>query len=164
MRTPVLLVSLSAYKSTMLAVINLQESDGVAQECDGVAQSSPSRTETKHPLSLLAAQYAHAVRNVLPGEQLRGHNGDVRHMRQISDRLDTVDPQPQNRSTSEAVQDQHLQSEQATEEKAILAEAARVKAKFAYIDSKTEVVLRFDFMKESDTKARELQAESMRCV
>ena len=139
-------------------------------EADGVAESLQSRSELRQPLSRLAAQYAQAVRSVLPGDPLREHTGDVRHMRQTSDQLQAVDSAPHSHcpSTSEAaaLPDQHTQRARlrASKEDAIIAEAARVKAKFASVDAKKEVVLRFDFMNESDTKAREVQADNMHCV
>lgn len=139
----------------------------VQQAPHGAAQNLQSRVENRYPLSLKAAQYAHAVRNVLPGHPLREHdnkhNGDVRQMHQTSDRHIAVgtDAHVQHRSTSKAaaLPDPCAQCERSSKEKAIVAEAARVKANFASVDAKTEVVLRFDFMNESDTKARGLQAE-----
>ena len=142
----------------------------VQPEADGVAQSVQSRSETRKPLSRLAAQYAHAVRSVLPGDPLweQEHHGDVRHMRQTSEHSVGSDPHLQRPSTSEAAalpdQDTQCARSRASTEDAIIAEAARVKAKFASVDAKKEVVLRFDFMNESDTKARELQAKSLQCM
>ena len=133
----------------------------VQPDADGVAQSLQSRADTRKPLSRLAAQYAQAVRSVLPGDPLGEHDGDVRHMRQTSGQLHAVgsDPHLQSRSTSGAAtlpdQDTQCARPRASKEDAIIAEAARVKAKFASVDAKKEVVLRFDFMNESDTKARQ---------
>ena len=119
----------------------------VEPESDGLAENLQSSSDAKNPLSLLAAQNAHAVRNVLPGDPLREQDGHVQHMRQTTDPLDT---QPRQWT------DPHFPDRRAQEE-AIVAEAARVKTKFASIDAKTDVVLRFDFMNEKDTKARKLQ-------
>ena len=120
----------------------------VEPESDGLAESLQSSSDAKNPLSLLAAQYAHALRDVLPGDPLQEQDGHVQHIRQTTDPLDT---QP-GHWTDPHLPDRH------TEEEAIVAEAARVKTKFASIDAKRDVVLRFDFMNEQDTKARKLQS------
>ena len=110
-----------------------------------------------------AAQYAHAVRNVFRGDPLQEQGGHVRHSVNPFDIQpgQCPDPQVHARLTSEAaaLPAQGVHSEPASEDQAVDAEAARVTAKFASVDAKTDVVLRFDFMNESDTKAREPQAE-----
>ena len=123
-------------------------------ESDGLADCLQSSSEAKNPLSLLAAQYAHAVRNVFPGDPPLEQDGHVQHMRQTTDGLDT---QPGQRTDSHC-------PDCRTEEEAIIAEAARVKTSFAFIDAKTDVVLRFDFMNEKDTKARKLQVTGRHCT
>lgn len=145
------------------------KSDLEAQpESDGVAEKFQGSKEPRNPLSHLAAQFTHAVRNVFPGEQLREQDGHVQRTRQAADRVDIqpeqcTDPQfPVLTSEAAALQDESAQSEWSGEHEAIVAEAARVKAKFASLDAKTEVVLRFDFMNETDTKARDLQLTSYR--
>lgn len=133
-------------------------------ESDGLAESFQNSKEPRNPLSHLAAQCTHAVRNVFPGEPLREQDGHVQCTRQAVDRLDA---QPEQRTdphvpvgvTSKAAALQ-VEGVQSGEEEAIVAEAAKVKAKFASLDAKTEVVLRFDFMNETDTKATELQLTS----
>lgn len=50
--------------------------------------------------------------------------------------------------------DQVSQSGSCDSNAAVRAEAVRVKAKFAYIDASNDVVLRFDFMNESDTRVK----------
>ena len=135
-------------------------------DLDGVADNSESSKEPRNPLSLLAAQCTHAVRNVFPCEPLREQAGHVQRTRQAADRLDaqpepSTDPHVPVGLTSKAasLQDESVQS---AKQEAIVAEAARVKAKFGKIDAKTDVVLRFDFMNEFDTKAGELQLASYR--
>ena len=123
-------------------------------ESDGLAETLQSGSQAKNPLSLLATQYAHAVRNVFPGHPLRAQDGHVQHMRQT---VDPLDIQP-GQSTAP-----HF-PERFTEEEAIVAEAARVKTKFASVDAKTDVVLRFDFMNEKDTKARKLSVKRRHCA
>ena len=121
----------------------------VQPELDGLAESLQSSSEPRNPLSLLAAQYAHAVRTVFPGDPpLQEQDGHVQHVRQTTDALDT----------------QPARSDARPEEEAIVAEAARVKTKFASIDAATDVVLRFDFMNEKDTKARKLQVAGRHCA
>ena len=143
------------------------KSDLEAQpDSDGVADSFESSKEPRNPLSLLAAQCTHAVRNVFPGEPLREQDGHVQRTRQAADPSDaqaepSIDPHVPVGVTSEAaaLQEEGAQSGQ---QEAIVAEAARVKAKFGRIDAKTEVVLRFDFMNETDTKVGEVQLASYR--
>lgn len=127
----------------------------VLPESDGLSESCHSSFEAINSLSLLAAQYAHAVRNVFIGNPpLREQNGHVQHMRQTTDALDT---QPGQWTTP------HF-PDRLTEQEAIVAEAARVKTKFATVDAKTDVVLRFEFMNEKDTKARKLHLNISHCT
>ena len=138
----------------------LAESDPEAQpDSDGKADTLETRKESRNPLSHLAAQCTHAVRTVFPSEPLRGQDGYVQRTRQAADRLDTqpepsTDPHVPVLTDAAALQDESVLPDWSGEEEAIVAEAARVKAKFASIDAQTEVVLRFDFMNEIDTKAR----------
>ena len=125
-------------------------------DLDGVLKGFRNSKEPRNPLS---AQCTHAVRNVVPGEPLREQDGHVQRTRQAVDRVDTqpeqcTDPRCRVLSDAAALQDEGVQPDCSGEEEAIVAEAARVKAKFASIDAKTDVVLRFDFMNETDTKAR----------
>ena len=134
--------------------MHAKASPKVQPELDGLAERLQSSSEAKNPLTLLATQYAHAVRNVLPGDPLREQDGHVQYMRQTTDLLDT---RPGQRT------DPHF-PDRLTKDEAIVAEAARVKTKFASVDAKTDVVLRFDFMNEKDTKARKLQDTGRHCT
>ena len=141
------------------------ESPSVEQESDGLAEAV-TRSTRQHgwnSLSVLAAEYARAVLDAFHGNRLDDQAGLVQHesqrceqlVSQSSERVDLSCPsigdipasldRPKSStarnpldSTSDLVRD----------------EAARVRTKFAKVDASTEVVLRFDFMQEYDSKVR----------
>ena len=137
------------------------ESDGLAE---AVARSNRQHgTGTWNSLSVLASEYAHAVIDAVPGDRLGDRKGKVKHKWQSVERLDsqsTTQSDPHSRTSRDlpvvrTVHETHASSRQdpmADSGDVVRNEAARVKAKFASVDASTEVVLRFDFMDEHDTR------------
>ncbi len=135
----------------------------IAHDLDGL-QGSPTEASNTHGFSTwsnlpsLAFEYAYAVRNAFPGDQLRGQDGFVQHESQAAVGHDAgsvtcVDPGSQGeveREHSTSVQ-QRPSSE--LDESCVRAEAARVEAKFVYnVDTASEIVMRLDFMNNYDTR------------
>ena len=137
------------------------ESDGLAE---AIARSNRQHgTGTWNSLSVLASGYAHAVIDAVPGDRLGDRKGKVEHKWQSVERLDsqsTTQSDPNSRTSRDlpvvkTVHETHASSRQdpmADSGDVVRNEAARVKAKFASVDASTEVVLRFDFMDEHDTR------------
>ena len=137
------------------------ESDGLAE---AVARSNRQHgTGTWNSLSVLASEYAHAVLDAVPGDRVGGRKGHVEHEWQPVERLDsqsTTQSDPNSRTgpvlpVVNSVHETHASSRQdslADSGDVVRNEAARVKAKFASIDASTEVVVRFDFLNEYDTR------------
>lgn len=137
------------------------ESDGLAE---AVARSNRQHgTGTWNSLSVLACEYAHAVLDAVPGDRVGDRKGKVEHKWQSVERLDsqsTTQSDPHSRTSRDlpVVRAMHEtkaishQDPMADSNDVVRNEAARVKAKFASVDASTEVVLRFDFMNEYDTR------------
>lgn len=136
------------------------ESDGLAE---AVARSNRSHgTGAWNSLSVLASEYAHAVLDAVPGDRVGDRKGTVEHEWQSVERLDSQSTQsdPNSRTSRDLPVVRTVHETKATSRQDPMAdssdvvrnEAARVKAKFASVDASTEVVLRFDFMNEHDTR------------
>ena len=140
--------------------VNLEpESDGLAE---AVARSNRQvGTGTWNSLSVLASEYAHAVLDA--GDRVGDLKSHVEREWQSVERLDsqsTIQSDPNSRTgralpSANTVHEAHASSRQDSLPACgdvVRNEAARVKAKFASVDASTEVVLRFDFMNEYDTR------------
>lgn len=154
-------------------------------ESDGLAEAV-IRSNRQHghqswvAASSLASEYAHAVLDVLPDGLPSVKEGQVEHTSCHKktrpgqrDNCQRTDPGSQASfvgDSSEPDSAQHGASRQQASqtEREVRREAARVKGKFASVDASTEVVLRFDFMDERDTKAgdgrRDLSCEHHACL
>ncbi len=141
-------------------VILEPESDGLAE---AVARSNRHGTGTWNSLSVLASEYAHAMLDAVPGDRVVDRKGHVEHEWRSAERLDsqsTTQSDPNCRTSRvlpvvRTVHETYASSRQdpmADNGDVVRNEAARVKAKFASVDASTEVVLRFDFMNEYDTR------------
>ncbi|DBA97089.1 hypothetical protein WJX77_003952 [Trebouxia sp. C0004] len=137
------------------------ESDGLTE---AVARSNRQHgTGTWNSLSMLASEYAHAVLDAVLGDRVGDRKGHVEHECNSVQRLEpqsTTQSDPYSRTgcvlpVANTVHERHGSSRQnslADSGDVVRKEAARVKAKFASVDASTEVVLRFDFMNEYDTR------------
>lgn len=142
------------------------ESPSVEQESDGLAEAVTRSTRqhgylTWNSLSVLAAEYAHAVLDAFHGNRLGDPAGLVQHESQRCDQLvsqssQRVDLSCPNTGDIPAGLDRPKSSAAGSpldsSSDLVRDEAARVRSKFAKVDASVEVVLRFDFMKENDTK------------
>ena len=147
---------------------NAQQSDSdLPQDSYGGTETVQTRQQARKAFSVLAVEYAHAVRNVFPGDELPVQAGHVQQFQQPDDVLENCHGQesdpgsqdtPGNRDASGNVRardsSQGVQSSSSDSNAAVHAEAVKVKAKFASIDASNDVVLRFDFMNESDTRVK----------
>ena len=109
----------------------------------------------------LAAEYLHVVRNVFPGSQQYSNDGHVHHeaVQYTSKTSDTVSSSPANIPHCQpALTDPDATSNEADlgiSNEQIRLEAERVRAKFMYdVNTSTEVILRFNFMTNRDTRVR----------
>ena len=125
------------------------ESDGLTE---AVATSSVRHSyENDKPFSAYATEYANVVRNLLPADTLPDQAGQVETQRQHVEASDSqrTDPASNNRGEYAAGASGENDQDFAA---AAQAEATRVKAKFASIDTSTEVTLRFDFISDTATR------------
>ena len=147
----------------------------IEPDLDGVAEAERASHvqhghDTWNALSVLASEYAHAVRKVYPGDRPQDQDGHVEVEWQPQEVLPSREQQNEQTDPSCATavdQDPVAPSAhnwhdkfQGTEiladsDDVTRAEAARVRAKFASVDASTEVVLRFDFMNEHATRVRD---------
>ena len=124
-----------------------------------------AREEANNSLSHVAVEVAHAVRHALTCDQLPAQAGYVQRESQQRNGLESrysqgSDPDFPSQTEgaiargevrcSESKQQSYTESD--ANEAVIRAEASSVKAKFTILDASTDVVLRFDFMNEHDTR------------
>lgn len=65
---------------------NSQQSDcELQQESHGVTEIVQTRQQARKAFSVVAVEYAHAVRNVFPGEELPAQTGYVQQLHQPDD-------------------------------------------------------------------------------
>lgn len=115
--------------------------------------------ETWNPKFALTSEYANVVRSVLPGHQQLDLDGDVQHeaVHCDVDHRRNADPHPasnEQRAAGLGKPDNLLpERDKGIISERVRLEAERVQARFASsVNPSTEVTLRFDFMKRSDTR------------
>ena len=115
----------------------------------------------------LAAEYFNAVRNVFPGSQQYSTDGNVHHeaVQYTAKQNDTVTTSQAATSHGQAAlgdpKETLLQDDLARTKEQIRLEAERVQAKFmSSADTNTDVILRFSFMTNRDTRVKQCNSKS----
>ena len=132
-------------------------------QTDGVGEVVQTREEANKSLSHVAVEVAHAVRHALTGDRLPAQAGYVQRESHQHNGLESRYSQGSDPDFPSQTEDARgdvtfsdsqprLHTESDANDAIIRAEAASVKAKFTVLDASTDVVLRFDFMNEHDTK------------
>lgn len=114
----------------------------------------------------LAAEYLNAVRNVFPGSQQYSTDGHVHHeaVQYTSKQSNTVTSSQAGTIRGQAALgdlDETSSKDDLARDKEIRLEAERVQAKFMYgVDTSTNVILRFNFMTNRDTRVKQCISKS----
>ena len=130
----------------------------------GFSADSPATRPKSESWALkpgLAAEYLNVVRNVFPGSQQNSNDGHVHHeaVQYTSKTSDTVSSShantPHGHPALTDPDETSCEAELGLSNEQVLLEAERVRAKFMYdVNTSTEVILRFNFMTNRDTRVR----------